>query len=66
MPRFRFVSVEADGDYVLVHTVVTFGPLEHPISVRLTEDDAQTLIGKVQAAIARLNRTRLPSGLASR
>jgi hypothetical protein len=64
MARFRFVNVEADGEYVLVHVVVTFGPLEHPISVRLTEDDAQTLIGKVQAAIARLGRTRLPAGAA--
>jgi hypothetical protein len=61
MARFRFVSVEADGEHVLVHTVVTLGPLEHPISVRLTEDDAQTLIAKVQAAIARLGRTRLPA-----
>lgn len=61
MARFRFVSVEADGEHVLVHVVVTFGPLEHPIAVRMSEDDAQSLIGKVQAAIARLGRTRLPA-----
>lgn len=64
MTRFRFSSVEADGEHVLVHVVVTLGPLEHPITVRLTEDDAQTLIGKVQAAIARLGRTRLPGRVA--
>jgi hypothetical protein len=62
----RFVSVEADGAHVVVRTVVTLGPLEHPISVRLTEDDAQTLIGKVQTAIARLARPRLPSAGAAR
>jgi hypothetical protein len=66
MTRFRFLSVEADGEHVVVHTVVTFGPLEHPISVRLTEDDAQSLIAKVQAAIARLGRTRLPAAKAVR
>jgi hypothetical protein len=62
MPRFRFVSVEADGTHVVVNVAVTFGPLEHPISVRMTEDDAQALITKVQVAIARLGRSRLSVG----
>lgn len=63
-PRFRFVSVEADGHSVVVNVVVTVLGFEHPLSVRMSEDDAQSLIAKVQAAIARLGRTRLPAGVA--
>lgn len=60
----RFVNVAADGKDVIVNVVVTMGPLTHPISVRLSEDDAQELIVKVQTAIARLGRTRLGAGAA--
>lgn len=60
MASFKFGEVEADGERVIVHVKVTLAGLwEHPLTVALREDDAQKLIAKVQAAIAKLGRTRL-------
>lgn len=59
-PTFKFGAIEADGTRIIVHVKVNVANLfEHPLKVALSEDDAQKLIGKVQTAIARLNRTRL-------
>lgn len=56
----RFGDVEADGEYVTLRVTATVGGLlDHTVTVRLTEDKAHRLVASFQAAIAKLNRTRL-------
>lgn len=57
----RFGDVSADGTHVTLPVTATLagGLLEHTVTVRLSEDAAHKLVASFQAAILRLNRTRL-------